>query len=263
MTACSSCDLCSGPRKVFDYTWVNGFTLTGCTPRCYQREAHKITSSARPVKDLPSRTRTIKHFNRTEEITIPFKSDQPTLIRKGNLFLTVCRTGEDSWSHAVRSLRQHDSFERNKRVVVLSGIHGTEMGFEVHPPSDLSGQRYWTHHHPPESKGIIDSSHLRDDVEVVKGLGIVGHNMSVEKAYNQEYKATTNDLKAKTANLLKDGNLVIWGWCHSLFSCREFTRQYPEPTPFSREACALQVKQDVAWGVPIAYILQTDFGWVP
>jgi hypothetical protein len=186
---------------------------------------------------------------KTNSSTAKEKSQSPTLIRVGNLFMSITYMGKNSWGDCVRSLRQSNE---GGDIVVLSGVHGTEGGMATKTMKH-GGKTVWTKHKPLEGKkGIIDDSHITDDLAVATSLrsnfNDVG-TVSVAKAYGSRDTATSAKLKTLTKGLLDSGKLVIWGWCSSLYSMREYES-------------GTQPNWRPDWEGPVKSVVSSDFAWV-
>jgi hypothetical protein len=249
-------------------TWVWGSTVK-CKIHCFD-DVNEMGHKRRPLEDLKAK------FGSSYKHHI---SSNPTMIRVKNLFMMVSAMGGEGFTDAVCSLRQQGDMTE---IVVLSGIHGTQLGLE------MVGTRL-THRcggFGNCSKGMVDENLLTQDEEELelleKGKGhsatpkknrfflrnIVDLKVRVERLYRESNSARKNvtyaKIKGTTEELLKDGKYVFWSWCHSLFSTRTSTPQACFNKAIRIDAKTVRQPWDILWkNNTVKQIVRSDFGWVP
>ncbi|NOH78861.1 hypothetical protein F0231_03790 [Vibrio sp. RE86] len=116
-------------------------------------------------------------------------------VKVGDLYLSVTQTGNSSWPTLVKHLNHGGGY------VVFSGRHGTQAGQAVDASTGQFNQKY-----------VMERQFYLDDVKAAKQFGSKVEVLDVAN-FN-----TTEKLKTATIGKTGQGKVVIYAWCHSMFS---------------------------------------------
>jgi hypothetical protein len=162
-------------------------------------------------------------------------------VQLGNLFVSVTTTGNKSWRPVVRSeyMRGYRDF------TLLTGRHGNQFGQEV----DLRGAF---------GPGVADLAHYNQDVveagELTRRLD--GAQIEVIDVGQPPYDSVVS-LKQLALEKLRTPRIVIFAWCFSIFSMREYPGGGLVPDSVLR---SYMMK---AWTTSVAVHTRETFEWVP
>lgn len=260
------CDRCVTHQKdpdgwhMINKSWVLGSTVK-CKIKCFD-SVNEWGSKTRLLHDVKQKwPGGGKHYT----------SKTPTLIRVKNLFMTVSMMGGAGFSDVVRSLRQQGDMTE---MVVLSGIHGTQLGLE-----QAGGRLTVMGGAHGGTKGMVDENLITQDQEELQKISsdegkssflledIDDLNVTVQRLYSNSkvgrLTVTCHGVKQTTERLLKSGKYVVWSWCHSLFSTRKSTPQACWEKSFRKSDGTISNPWDLLWNHTVQQIVASDFKWVP
>ena len=116
-------------------------------------------------------------------------------VKVGKLYLSVTQTGKTSWPTLVKHLNHPDGY------AVFSGRHGTQAGQAV---DSITGQF--------NEKYVLEKQFYLDDLKMARTFG------SKVDVIDAGALGTTERLKSATLGKISEGKVVIYAWCHSMFS---------------------------------------------
>jgi len=189
-----------------------------------------------------------KPLNKVQKISFaPF-------IHYRKVFTFVPYANSENWTLLVRSLRQRGN---NTKIAILSGLHGLQQGL-------LEGGHGKLKIHTSSSPGIVSQEEYDDDVKMLnsslaKKCGYLPFkayydNVEVHKHWTSASNATYAGLKQKTLDLIDDGFLVVWNWCHSINSNNTYRSN---PTRASEKWYNVFNTNKISTFVP------SKFNWLP
>ncbi len=116
-------------------------------------------------------------------------------VQVGRLYLSVTQTANSSWPTLARHLNHPGGY------VVFSGRHGTQAGQAVDSSTGQFNKKY-----------VIEKQFYLDDLKAAKEFG------SKVEVVDVATLNTTEKLKSATLGKISQGKVVIYAWCHSMFS---------------------------------------------
>ncbi|MDC0745461.1 hypothetical protein [Polyangium mundeleinium] len=127
-------------------------------------------------------------------------------VKVGNLYMSVTQTSDSSWPTLVKHLKS----QGQATFTVFSGRHGTQAGQAVSESKGLLS-----------SKLVLDKAFYQNDVRAAAQFG---NAVKVVDVGQNPQTATTAILQANTRQALA-GGVVIYAWCHSLFSMMDHSAE--------------------------------------
>ena len=158
-------------------------------------------------------------------------------VKVGNLFMSICITGENSWGPLTKGL------PRDQKVIVFTGRHGEATG----NPLGESGTFI--------TKRVYDIEHKKEDAKIVKKLQTEGFNVDMIDLFEANKARTTANLRELIRAQLDSKHAVVLAWCFSLFAMDEFDA--------SISPKAAQVQAEKNYKKSIIGIVAENFSWVP
>ncbi|REL27688.1 hypothetical protein DXX93_14735 [Thalassotalea euphylliae] len=167
-----------------------------------------------------------------------FEAEDVPWVKVGNLYMSICITGENSWVPLAKDL------SAGSKVVVFTGRHGEATG----NPTNQFGRIV--------DKLVYDIEHLKQDRKIVDGLKSQGHNVELLDLYEANDKRTTERLRELIRDKLDRGNVVILAWCFSLFAMDQFKSEIAKTTTAQRIA-------NTNFDKTVKSIVFDRYSWVP
>jgi len=163
--------------------------------------------------------------------------DDVPWVKVGNLYMSICITGENSYGPLARGLSS------GTKVMVFTGRHGEATG----NPLGAEGKFV--------AKRIYDIEHKKEDAKIVGKLKAEGFNVEMLDLYEANTARTTGRLQALIKSDLDKGHTVVLAWCFSLFAMDEFD--------VSVSKARAQAIAEANYDKTITAIVNSNYSWVP
>lgn len=177
-------------------------------------------------------------------------------IDLGQLYVSTTITGEGSWLPLVRRLAD----QGHTKFRVFTGRHG-DIPNVVHKDTK-------------QTVNVFAEEHTEEDTAVCKAAknakDLKDKGVKIELVDTSKHAANqTQWLKTDSLKYLKDGEVVIYAWCYSLFTMHETVLALGQK-PDKQLKCSVDAFKDELESVqakaiakPIATLAKEGFGWVP